>query len=255
MRKSFLRWALFSLLTSLIVLINSCFSSDEMLDQEYIANLVFMQGHLVVGNQLRTEGSADLAKVHLGHPIEEQYFLIEQEIIARDDQPFEEELKEMYGIFRAYPSHEKIDEYYRNIQQKIDTSVAKVLTKHNYSTEVVLAVISQLLFQASIEYQDSITKNLVSSKANTVDYKVVELPEYQDSWGFITVAKSLVEKSMHVDETYSVILDEIDNLLEFLPSPNPPSRPDNPQIFRDKVALIQEQYLSKYAIDSGAITY
>ena len=64
---------------------------------------------------------------------------------------------------------------YNDVMTAIDSAIDKIVD----SKEVVLTVVSRLLSQASADYQDSVIMNLNSKK-----YRVVELPEYQDVWGF-----------------------------------------------------------------------
>ena len=222
-----------SLVAFLVIFVSSCLSNIGMTDQEYVTNIAFMQAHLTVGNTLRKEGSPDEAEAHLGHPMEEQYFLIEKEITNRDDEHFDEKLKRMHSIFIAYPSDPRIEELYTEIINIMDVSVDNLLNKHNYSKELVLAVVSPLLNQASLEYQDSIVKDITESSQQ--EYKVVELPEYQDSWGFITVAKRLIKKSLDNHDDYLAISAELESLFNILPSPNPLAQLNDPRIFAEKI--------------------
>ena len=67
---------------------------------------------------------------------------------------------------------------YNDVMTAIDSAIDKIVD----SKEVVLTVVSRLLSQASADYQDSVIMNLNSKK-----YRVVELREYQDVWGFLNI--------------------------------------------------------------------
>jgi hypothetical protein len=105
------------------------------------------------------------------------------------------------------------------VQAAIDRAVASIPAEQRQSPRFVLDTANTLLKQSAAEYQ-----------AAVADGKFVNVAEYQDSLGFVTVARDLVAdvairlKDMN-SGAYQDLVAALTELQKAWPSPMPPARP------------------------------
>ncbi|NEQ38570.1 MAG: hypothetical protein F6K40_20780 [Okeania sp. SIO3I5] len=150
-------------------------------DIDYMTNLALMKGHLLVGEELIVAKEAKQAEPHFGHPVEELYIDIENELNARGVNQFKNTLNNLHDLVKAGAKDtNKFNSMYQQTVQEIDGAISNLSNQERQKPEFVLQVINGLLDTAGAEYEAAI-----------LDGKIVEVIEYQDSRGFVDYAEIL----------------------------------------------------------------
>ena len=154
---------------------------SESKDVDYMTNLGLMKGHLLVGKELIAAGKVDQAKPHFGHPVEELYIDIENQLDERGVKQFKSTLNNLNDfVVAGAEDTNKLNSMYQKTLQEIDTAISNLPDKKRQKSAFVLQVINGLLDTAGAEYEAAI-----------IDGKIVEIIEYQDSRGFVNYAETL----------------------------------------------------------------
>ena len=143
-------------------------------------NLGLMRGHLLVAADLFEAGHYELAQRHSKHPAEEVY----QELLpalARFELPeFAAELNAFANVLaEGGPAGSRFQDRYAELRaamNAIETQLPLQAAQQN-------SVAYELAKQAAYEYSVGVAE----------DGRVTDLQEYQDAYGFVTVAKAKVE--------------------------------------------------------------
>lgn len=153
----------------------------EAKDIDYMTKLGLMKGHLYVAKELLDLQAPTQAEPHIGHPIEEIYADVEDQLSDRNVADFKDPLIALQDEVRAGAKDaSKISTEYQSSMQSIDAAIASLPAAKRTSPAFVLPVINGLLDTADSEYGAAIADN-----------KIVEVLEYQDSRGFVVYANEL----------------------------------------------------------------
>lgn len=142
-------------------------------------NLGLMRGHLLVAAELFEAGHIELAQRHSKHPAEEVY----QELLpglAQFDVPgFAAELGAFADVLAAGEQGRALfRSRYAQLMQTMNAIEDRLPLGVRQQQQVAFALVSQ----AAVEYAVGVAE----------DGRVTDLQEYQDAYGFVTIAKGKV---------------------------------------------------------------
>ncbi len=194
--------------------------TGEAKDLDYMLKLGLMKGHMMVARELLDLKKPDQAEPHIGHPVEEIYADVEEQLKERGVKEFKSTLTKLQDMVKAGAKDPaKTDEQFKLALSEIDGAIAKLPENQRKDDKFVLKVIAGLLDTANAEYDAAIADN-----------KIKEAIEYQDSRGFVMYSQELYKaiapqvkaKSAETDQTISKVLTDVATAW---PSPVPPAAP------------------------------
>ena len=174
-------------------------------DQEYLVQLGLIRGHLLVSHRLYRLNALDAARSHSKHPTDELYADMEREFAARRTTRFGTEL-ETHALASQGEDAAAVDAAYEALTAAITRAEAAIAV----SPAMIVGVVVELLREAAAEYAVGI-----------VDGKLSDAHEYQDAYGFTSVAMSWAQ-SAESDEVFDQIVERIEALSNMWPSLVPP---------------------------------
>lgn len=152
-------------------------------DIDYMTKLGLMKGHLLVAKELLDGGKPDQAEPHIGHPVEEIYADVEDQLNERKVPEFKNTLIKLQDLVKAGAKDtDKVNAEFQTSMQAVDGAIAALPAQQRQDSKFVLPVINGLLDTANSEYGASIANG-----------KIAAVIEYQDSRGFITYAETLYQ--------------------------------------------------------------
>ena len=155
----------------------------EAKDIDYMIKLGLMKGHLLVAQELLAQNKPEQAEPHIGHPIEEIYADVEDQLNERKVTEFKTNLISLQNLVKAGgKDKEKVDTAFKTSMQAIDNAIAVLPEKERQSPGFILPVINGLLDTANSEYAASVSKGKIAAPI-----------EYQDSRGFVIYADQLYQ--------------------------------------------------------------
>lgn len=150
-------------------------------DADYMVKLGLMKGHLYVAKELLDLNKPKDAEPHIGHPVEEIYTDVADQLNERKVKEFKTTLIALDDLVKAGAKEmPKVTTNLKESLQSIDTAIAALPETQRKNPAFVLRVINGLLDTANSEYGAAIS-----------DGKFKAAIEYQDSRGFITYADQL----------------------------------------------------------------
>ncbi len=193
--------------------------TGEAKDLDYMIKLGLMKGHLLVAKELLDKGKPEQAEPHIGHPVEEIYLDVEEQLQDRKVPEFKTTLMSLQELVKSKPNDPKIATQFPASMVAVDNAISKLPETQLKSPEFIMKVINGLLDSANFEYQAAISNG-----------KITAAIEYQDSRGFVSYADSLyssVSKSNVKENTdaQSTIADAMSKLKKAWPSAQPPATP------------------------------
>ena len=194
-------------------------TSEGNEDVEYMTKLGLMKGHMLVAKELLDLGKADQAEPHVGHPIEEIYSDVEDQLQGRNVPEFKTELTQLHDLVKSNPKDAKLQTNFAQSMEAIDKAIEVLPESQRQSPEFILQVMNRLLETAGAEYEAAIA-----------DGKFSEIIEYQDSRGFINYTDSLYKSisgqlSKDNSEVEKVITQTMTQLKTAWPSALAPEKP------------------------------
>lgn len=197
-------------------------TSQADTDVDYMTNLGLMKGHLLVAEELLDQGKPDQAEPHVGHPVEEIYSNVEEQLQARNVAEFKTTLNGLHDLVQSNPKDPKVAIEMQASMTAVDEAIQAVPADQRQSPGFVLEVINGLLDTAGSEYTAAISNG-----------KIVEVIEYQDSRGFVTYADTLYEGiesqiSQKYPEAHEAIESNMTQLMKAWPSATAPATPTMP---------------------------
>ena len=206
-----------------MVTIEEIVLTGEAKDLDYMVKLGLMKGHMMVARELLDLKKPDQAEPHIGHPVEEIYADVEEQLKERKVTEFKSTLTKLQDMVKAGAKDPvKTDEQFKLSLAAIDGAIAMLPEKQRKDEKFVLQVITGLLDTAGAEYDAAIADN-----------KIKEAIEYQDSRGFVmysqelykAIAPKVTAKSTDANQKISKALTEV--ALAW-PSAIPPAAPVKP---------------------------
>lgn len=189
-------------------------------DVDYMVKLGLMKGHLFVAKELLDLKKPKEAEPHIGHPVEEIYTDVAEQLNERKVKEFKTTLIALEDLVKAgAKDNTKVTTNFKESMASVDTAIAALPAAQRKDPKFVLQVISGLLDTANSEYGASIT-----------DGKFKAAIEYQDSRGFIAYVNMLYKEiaaGMAKDQpaTHKIIVDNLKQLTTAWPAAIPPVTP------------------------------
>lgn len=172
-------------------------------DAAYLAQLGLIRGHLYVGKQLYDEGHLAMAKTHMKHPKDELYSALVPAFTARKVAGFADELQQLADAVNNDEGAAAVNAAY----DKLLTAISASENISEHSVKAVLLSLSSMLLTAAEEYDLGIQQG-----------KVVNVHEFQDAYGFTTIAKARFANLTAAQiEANQAAIDEVKEVLEGLP--------------------------------------
>ncbi|MBD2464519.1 helix-hairpin-helix domain-containing protein [Oscillatoria sp. FACHB-1407] len=194
--------------------------TGEARDVDYLLKLGLMKGHMIIAGQLLELGFPDKAEPHLGHPVEEIYVDIAEQLPERGVSDFSEGLIQVQELVRSKPNDPQVQSAFEAANKAIDEAIAVLPAEQRQSPAFVLQVINGMLDTAAAEYTASIS-----------DGKITAEIEYQDSRGFVEYSKDTLFRSIETklteenEEVARTLNSELSGLFAAWPQPIPPTTP------------------------------
>jgi DNA uptake protein ComE-like DNA-binding protein len=189
-------------------------------DADYMIKLGLMKGHLFVAKELLDLKKPKDAEPHIGHPVEEIYTDVAEQLNERKVKEFKTTLIALEDLVKAGAKDmPKVTTNLTASQKSIDLAIEALPAAQRKDPKFVLQVINGLLDTANSEYGASIT-----------DGKIKAAIEYQDSRGFIVYANMLYKEiaaGMEKDQpaAHKIIIDNMKQLTTAWPAAMPPAAP------------------------------
>ncbi|MEA5571274.1 helix-hairpin-helix domain-containing protein [Calothrix sp. UHCC 0171] len=219
--------------------------TGEVKDVDYMTKLGLMKGHLIVAKELLEQNKPKDAEPHIGHPVEEIYTDVEEQLNDRKVKEFKTTLISLQDLVKANGKAEQVKTNFSNSMQAVDGAIATLPSNQRSQNSFVLQVINGLLDSANSEYGAAVANG-----------KIAAAIEYQDSRGFVVYANELyqtIASSMAREnpEAHKGIEANMAELTKVWSSVNPPTKPvKTPEEVTKLVKAIEVD--SQKAIDKAA---
>ncbi|MBF2007707.1 MAG: helix-hairpin-helix domain-containing protein [Chlorogloeopsis fritschii C42_A2020_084] len=193
--------------------------TGEAKDVDYMTKLGLMKGHLIVAQELLDKNQPKQAEPHIGHPVEEIYVDVEDQLKERNVKEFKTTLIGLQDLVKAKPKDAKVKTDLASSMQAVDGAIAALSESERTNPAFILQVINGLLDAANSEYSAAIA-----------DGKVSAAIEYQDSRGFVVYANDLYkgissQVAKNNPTAHKAIETNMAELLKVWPSVIPPAKP------------------------------
>lgn len=208
--------------------------TGEAKDVDYLTKLSLMKGHMIIAGQLLDLGLPEQAEPHLGHPVEEIYVDIADQLTERGISDFSGALIRVQELVNSKPDGSQVKAEYDAAMKLVDAAIAALPIEQRESPAFVLQVINGMLDTAAAEYTASIS-----------DGKITAEIEYQDSRGFVEYSKDTLfpaiqdKLSTTNSEVAGTLNSQLSGLFAAWPDPVPPQ---TPVVTADEVANQVKQF-------------
>jgi hypothetical protein len=209
--------------------------TGEAKDIDYMTKLGLMKGHLLVAKELLEQNQPKQAQPHIGHPVEEIYIDVEEQLEERKVKEFKSNLVSLTDLVKSNPKDDKIKTNFTTSVEAVDNAIAALPTQERSKPEFVLQVINGLLDAANSEYG-----------AATANGKITAPIEYQDSRGFVVYSQELYQNissqmTQEHPESHKAIDTAFMELVKVWPTAIPPTQAVNtPEDVTKLVKIIEE---------------
>src|SRR6476469_6605158 len=164
-----------------MVTIEDIVLTGEAKDVDFMTKMGLMKGHLLVAKELLDQGKPDQAEPHIGHPVEEIYADVEDQLNERKLPEFKTTLIKLQDLVKAGAKDpDQVNAEFDRSMQAVDGAIAALPEAQRKDPKFVLQVINGLLDTANSEYGAAVANG-----------KIAAIIEYQDSRGFVMYAESL----------------------------------------------------------------
>ncbi|MEH2178919.1 helix-hairpin-helix domain-containing protein [Nostoc sp.] len=192
--------------------------TGEAKDVDYMSKLGLMKGHLLVAQELLDQNQPKQAEPHIGHPVEEIYVDVEDQLNERKVKEFKTTLVSLQDLVKSSPKDSKVKTNFTSSMQAVDSAIAALPADQRSKPGFALQVINELLDSANSEYGAAIANGKVTAPI-----------EYQDSRGFVFYANELYKGiSSQVAQTDAEAHKAIDTsfaeLIKVWPAAIPPAK-------------------------------
>jgi hypothetical protein len=209
-------------------------------DADYMVKLGLMKGHLFVAKELLDLKKPKDAEPHIGHPVEEIYTDVADQLTERKVKEFKTTLIALEDLVKAGAKDmPKVTTNLTASQKSIDLAIAALPEAQRKNPTFILQVINGLLDTANSEYGAAIT-----------DGKIKAAIEYQDSRGFIAYSNMLyqgIAANMAKDhpDAHKIIVENMKQLTTAWPAAMPPAAPVKTPVEVGKLIKSIEQNTQK----------
>src|ERR687885_1188629 len=202
-----------------MVTIEDIVLTGEAKDVDFMTKMGLMKGHLLVAKELLDLQLPKQAEPHIGHPVEEIYVDVADQLNERKVPEFKNTLISLQDLVKSNPKDAKVATNFDQSMQAVDQAIQVLSESERQSPQFVLQVINGLLDSANSKYQAAIANG-----------KIAAVIEYQDSRGFVTYADSLIGKiseqlTKQNAEAQKAIADSMTQLKTAWPSAKAPATP------------------------------
>ncbi|MEH2149913.1 helix-hairpin-helix domain-containing protein [Nostoc sp.] len=192
--------------------------TGEAKDVDYMSKLGLMKGHLLVARELLDQNQPKQAEPHIGHPVEEIYVDVEDQLNERKVKEFKTTLVSLQDLVKSSPKDSKVKTNFTSSVQAVDGAIAALPADQRSKPGFALQVINELLDSANSEYGAAIANGKVTAPI-----------EYQDSRGFVFYAnelyKGISSQVAQADpEAHKAIDTSFAELIKVWPSAIPPAK-------------------------------
>src|SRR6476661_570118 len=164
-----------------MVTIEDIVLTGEAKDVDFMTKMGLMKGHLLVAKELLDQGKPDQAEPHIGHPVEEIYADVEDQLNERKLPEFKTTLIKLQDLVKAGAKDPaQVNAEFDRSMQAVDGAIAALPEAQRKDPKFVLQVINGLLDTANSEYGAAVANGKISA-----------IIEYQDSRGFVMYAETL----------------------------------------------------------------
>ncbi|BAY97235.1 hypothetical protein NIES37_11730 [Tolypothrix tenuis PCC 7101] len=193
--------------------------TGEAKDVDYMTKLGLMKGHLLVAKELLDQNQPKQAEPHIGHPVEEIYVDVEEQLNERKVKEFKTTLVSLQDLVKSNPKNPKLKTDFTTSVQAVDGAIATLPEAQRSKPGFVLQVINGLLDAANSEYGAAIANG-----------KIAAAIEYQDSRGFVVYANDLYKSiasqvTQTSPEANKAIEASFADLVKVWPAAIPPANP------------------------------
>jgi len=219
--------------------------TGEAKDVDYLTKLGLMKGHLIVAKELLDINQPKQAEPHIGHPVEEIYTDVEDQLKERNVKEFKNTLISLQDLVKANPKAAKVKTDFTSAMQAVDGAIAALSETERSKPAFVLQVINGLLDAANSEYGAAVANGKITASI-----------EYQDSLGFTTYANDLYKGISNQVAKINPAADKaiktsMSKLLKVWPGVIPPAQPvKTPQEVTKLIKTIEQE--SQKVIDASA---
>jgi DNA uptake protein ComE-like DNA-binding protein len=155
--------------------------TGEARDVDYMIKLGLMKGHLLVAKELIDLKKIDQAEPHIGHPVEEIYADVEEQLNERKVKEFKTPLIALHDQVKAGGKDTaKLSTDFQSSMKSVEDAIAGLPATQRTSPKFVLQIIAGLLDSANSEYTAAVAAG-----------KIAQIVEYQDSRGFVVYSQEL----------------------------------------------------------------
>jgi Helix-hairpin-helix motif len=228
-----------------MVTIEEVVLTGEAKDVDYMTKLGLMKGHLLVAKELLDQNQPKQAEPHIGHPVEEIYVDVEDQLNERKVKEFKSTLVSLQDLVKSNPKAAKLKTDFTSSVQAVDGAIAALPEAQRQQPRFVLQAINGLLDSANSEYGAAIANGKISAAI-----------EYQDSRGFVIYAAELyqgISGAMAKDfpEAHKAIETTMAELTKVWPAAIPPATPvKTPEEVTKLVKTIEQN--SQQVIDKSS---
>ncbi|QEW29920.1 hypothetical protein [Roseovarius indicus] len=164
-------------------------------DIAFLSGLSFIEGHICAGLALYEAGDLEAARTHVGHPIEEKYDAVAEELEEQGLSRLRGEIEALAAAAEARADYAELEALFAKVRATHEEARA------NYTPAQQVAGLVALTRTAGDEYTVAVKGGEVSN-----------LHEYQDSWGFLRVVET--EAGQMTDSDDPAVADVAAALLE-----------------------------------------
>lgn len=203
-----------------LVTIENIELTGEAKDVDYMIKLALMKGHLIVAKELLDINKPEQAEPHIGHPIEEIYVDIEDQLKERNVPDFKETLIKVQDFVKSKPKDPQLGKEFSSGMVSIDKAIESLSMQQRTSPKFILQVINGILDTANSEYGAAMANGQITAAI-----------EYQDSRGFVQYAKDTLypliktEMAQKTPEINQKIQTDLAALYKAWPQVIPPANP------------------------------
>ena len=192
--------------------------TGEAKDVDYMSKLGLMKGHLLVAQELLDQNQPKQAEPHIGHPVEEIYVDVEDQLNERKVKEFKTTLVSLQDLVKSSPKNSKVKTNFTSSMQAVDGAIAALPADQRSKPGFALQIINELLDSANSEYGAAIANGKVTAPI-----------EYQDSRGFVFYAndlyKGISSQVAQADpEAHTAIDTSFAELIKVWPAAIPPAK-------------------------------